>query len=125
MMRRSIVGLALATASIGDACAPSCRTLQGHGGIVLSIRDARTGASLNDAATVTIERLSAPNESRTGLAWEAASITVERQGLYRVRISSNGYQSWSRDVRVPSAQEACNAGGPMAVALTASLVPAN
>jgi hypothetical protein len=120
----------LASTLGGVSCSPSCATLQGHIGIVLSVRDARTGTSLDSTAIVTVERLTPPQESRTGSIVDVGggnplSITGEREGRYSVRIGAAGYSLWAQEVRVPSATEACNNGDPMSVSVNARLDPAS
>lgn len=89
-------------------------------GIQVHVTDAATQASLDDAARVTVSRLTAPFDSATGVPRIAVIITSSRPGSYRVRVEVPGYTSSSQVVNVPTSTRQCASVEPqnIVVALT-------
>lgn len=124
---RNALGWMLLLGSVVAACGnPPCNTLAGSGGIILRVVDATTSTKLDSLAVVSVDRLTPPPESRTSPVLDPSNsnalLITEREGVYRLTVSVPGYQSWQREVSVPSASEACRDGAPLAVSVEARLV---
>jgi hypothetical protein len=122
MRRLSFVALAVAVTACSDTTAV-CNAI-GWDGLDLSVVDARTGASLADAATVTVADVAHPEVRATGSLVEGRSpldVAESRAGTYEVTVVVPGYRTWTQRATVTGSIQTCTGGET--VALTARLEP--
>ncbi len=89
---------------ISSACtAPEACPTVGLGGVRLSVVDAASGASLADAATVSVKRLTRPEASAVGSITAVGpanplELTRHAEGTYEIVVTAAGYATWQRRV---------------------------
>ena len=123
--RIGTVALLLTSLTLLSACHPECLSLAGSLGVQVRVVDAATQQSLDRSATVTAERLTQPQQVRTGALLSPNDVNplsiTQTEGSYRITVSVPGYRPWSSYAYVPSATDACTYEEPFGSSFTAEL----
>lgn len=101
--------LAVVTASVAGCADNSTGTCAAPPslGIRLTVRDARTGNTLDPVAVVEVVRLATPRDSLVGTTVDAVRITAGQPGTYRVTVDAPGFVRDTREVVVPAESGFC------------------